>query len=237
MNIGLRYADRLVDRCAPVRILAFSYKKDGVKYMLPVLWEKAMMVDKPIGLDLEMLRLRAFNDTRFGGSDFAPSENCIHVVICHVEKKVCFGPRGHIGMRPKGVGLGGSLMSWLIHEMKEGGLGDYTIEPGQLGGVDAKTDEDRLRRNSFYMGLGFSLSSCSATTGIDVVGGMFTAPNIGALIDSPQRLARLVRWRDFEAEQRRAFNPPTANKHNLNCRRPAQLGPLRRIAVRLLGIH
>lgn len=187
------------------------------------------------GMDLEMIRLRAFTDSHLGGTDFSEVSSCIHAVICHAEKKVCFGPRGHIIMRPKGIGLGGALMTWIIHNMKERGYGDYTIQPGQLSDEDAKTAEDRLQRNSFYMSLGFNLASCSGQAGLDAVSGLFSAPNIDALIVAPQRLARLARWRDFEAEQLKAFNPP-ADREEVNWRRPAPLGPFRRMVVRLLGI-
>lgn len=139
-------------------------------------------------------------------------------------------------MTPQGVGLGSALMTWLIHELKERRLGEYTIEPGQLSEKQAETDEERQQRNAFYTGLGFTLISRSGQVDGDLAGGSFIAPNLDALVVAPRRLARIVSWRKFEAEQIRVFNPPKPFDEDLGRRKSAPLGPVRRLVVWLFGI-
>lgn len=44
---------------------------------------------------------------------------------------------------------------------------------GMLDSNNAKTDDERLQRNKFYMAFGFALSSMTDAEGLDVVGGQF----------------------------------------------------------------
>tara|TARA_R110002020_G_scaffold121942_15_gene277116 strand:+ start:772 stop:1500 length:729 start_codon:yes stop_codon:yes gene_type:complete len=237
MNIGLALAADLEKQCEVKRLYAFKYQKHGHNHMLPVLWERAHIVKTEAAVNAEMFRLRAFNDASLYPSDFNTAESCIYVVICHLQRKVCFGPRGHIIMRPKGVGLGGALMTFLIQELKDRQLGTYTIERGALWDGDATTEEDRVHRNAFYMGLGFDISDIDENTGLDVVGGQFTAANVNALLVEPHRIARLIKWRDFETDLWKAFNPPAPNSITESPLTSGLSNVLRRTAARLLGIR
>lgn len=137
------------------------------------------------------------------GSSFHTWNNQVSVVICHQTQCVKFGPTGQLIMHKKGVGLGPALMSNVIEWLTKQDVADYAIEPGSLAEVDASSDKAREQRNRFYMAFGFALSNHDQSrTGIDVIGGTFTAERVGDLFVPDRYQNRLSRWFEFESDLR-----------------------------------
>ncbi|MBF6043415.1 hypothetical protein HBO10_29580 [Pseudomonas sp. WS 5503] len=150
----------------------------------------------------EFYRARAVHPAA-SGSSFHTWNNQVSVVICHQTQCVKFGPTGQLIMHKKGVGLGPALMSNVIEWLTKQDVAGYTIEPGSLADIDASTEKAREQRNRFYMAFGFVLSNHDQSkTGIEVIGGSFTAECVGDLLVPDRYQSRLKPWFGFESDLR-----------------------------------
>lgn len=210
MSIGLDMETELEHLCQVVHLYVFEYEKHGLTMRLPVIGERAHSRNG----QGEMWRVRAFDDAGNLPGDFQSLRNAISVVIRHDTKQVRFGPRGCIEMRNRGVSLGPALMANVIDWLHQRGLQGYTVERGMLSGDDAKTDDDRLQRNRFYMKFGFELSDSNGKNGLEVTEGGFGAASVGALQAPPELTQRLVPWKVFDrALEWQGFDAKAAIKH------------------------
>lgn len=129
-------------------------------------------------------------------SDFHPARDCVSVVVDHEAKRVRFGPNGNIVMQRPGTGLGSALISLCIEAIQEGDSNSYVVVPGSLSDGDAETQEERHRRNRFYLSHGFNLlGSGEETDPMDIEGGSFSAPSVSVLIPKLRDGTQLTRWR------------------------------------------
>jgi GNAT superfamily N-acetyltransferase len=88
-------------------------------------------------------------------SRFDPGHNAIELSIDPRSRdKAKLAPRHDVMLYPRGVGLGRVLMSMLIRRAKER-FPDRAIARATVGPQDARTNEERDRRNDFYEGHGF----------------------------------------------------------------------------------
>lgn len=150
----------------------------------------------------EFYRARAVHPAA-SGSSFHTLNNQVSVVICHQTQCVKFGPTGQVVMHKKGVGLGPALMANVIEWLSRQDVGAYAIDPGALSEVDARADKAREQRNRFYIAFGFVLSNYDKSrTGIDVIGGTFTAKCVGDLFVPEHHQNRLRPWFPFESDLR-----------------------------------
>lgn len=234
MTISKDLERELEKLCQIKKLMAYEFQVNGEYRFLPVIIEKANIKDGHQEIKSEIIRLRAFNPKN--GDDFTSMESCVEAIICHEQKLVCFGPRGWIIMRPRKVGLGSVMFSYLIDMLKVGGYGDYKVVAGTLYGGDAENASDRVHRNGFYIGLGFTLSHSDEVQGMNVVGGRFTAENVSSLIAPPEKVERLVPWVKYtETLQSRALKKDlellSATQRNYH------LGKFRCFIARLLRIE
>ncbi|MBG6704316.1 hypothetical protein I5I84_00540 [Pseudomonas aeruginosa] len=237
MSITLLLETRLEKLCAVSRFHMIKYQEYNWERFLPVVEERAAIKESSPSIDAEIIRLRAFNDKGLFPCDFHSFESALSVVICHRTKEVHFGPTGHIIMRQRGVGLGSTLLATLIKRLVDKGLQEYAIDPGSLSDVDARTEEARISRNSFYMSFGFTLTSLSGETGLDVVSGKFSAPSVGSLTATQERLERLMPWKDFDRELFRCQEQSKRDQKAISEARQwfGQLSGTRRRIARWLG--
>lgn len=189
--------------CQVQKLFIHDYKLNGARRQMPVVTEYALTyqdTQKTLKQN-EFYRARAYRSDGDHGKDFHPYDNTICVTVCHIPKVVMFGPTGVIKMNPRGVGIGPALMANVIEWLKrQQGISNYAVLSGLLDSNDAKTDDDRLQRNRFYMAFGFALSSMTDSVGVDVIGGKFTSPSVDHL-SVPERYQSLLSpWSMFDAE-------------------------------------
>lgn len=86
--------------------------------------------------------------------------NSFEVVICKQSQTATFGPKGSISVSKKyrGYGLGSYFMSLLILQLHSK-YPDVAINSGCLSPVDGADIVNRIRRNTFYEHLGFTVES------------------------------------------------------------------------------
>lgn len=184
------------EKTACVECLYFyRYKGGSGDFMeIPVITERQWKLDTETGGGVEFFRARALAPK--GGKHFQNNANSVSVTVCHKRKRVRFGPLGNIIMIQKGVGLGSALMSHVIETLQNTGYGDYRVEPGELSGADGFDPDKRLRRNRFYLRIGFELVSTTGMgeVGLDVAKGKFSADTVGALTPCLRPDTSLCDW-------------------------------------------
>jgi len=198
--LSLKYASNQLERCCHVKdLLVFEHQIGHRREVIPVITEytRTALHSGPQG-EYEFFRARAAH-LGASGSTFHTWHNQVSVTVCHKTKQVKIGPTGQLIMNKRGIGLGPALMACVITWLQKHDVHDYTIDPGSLSEVDAKTVAAREQRNRFYMAFGFQLSTISTSlTGIDVVEGNFTAANVGALTVPERYQDQLKPWFVFE---------------------------------------
>jgi hypothetical protein len=106
------------------------------------------------------------------------------VTISTAGQTATFGPEGLLGMlaeEDKGRGVGRYCLSRVIHWLRDH-YASYRVLPRPLSAVDARTLEERKRRDRFYAGAGFDLTF----TG-DGSRGTFSKSHAGALLSHWRR--------------------------------------------------
>ncbi|KZN20532.1 MULTISPECIES: hypothetical protein [Pseudomonas] len=193
----------LASVCQVQKLFIHEYELNGVRRQLPVVTEYALTYqdDHKSKKNTEFYRARAYRLDGDQSTDFHRYDNTICVTICHKSQSVMFGPTGVIKMNPRGAGIGPALMANVIEWLqRQPGTASYAVMTGMLDSNNAKTDDERLQRNKFYMAFGFTLSSMTDAEGLDVVGGHFTAPSVG-LLSVPERYqSRMKPWGAFDTE-------------------------------------
>ncbi|QOD01489.1 hypothetical protein [Pseudomonas putida] len=181
--MSLKYASNQLEQCCHLKdLFVFEHQIGHRREVIPVVTEytRTTLHSGPQG-EFEFFRARAAHRGA-SGSIFHTWHNQVSVTVCHQTKQVKFGPTGQLIMNKRGIGLGPALMACVITWLQKHDVLDYTIDPGSLSEVDAKTVAAREQRNRFYMAFGFELSTYgSPLTGLDVVEGTFTAANVLAL--------------------------------------------------------
>lgn len=197
----LKEASKKLERkCQVHRIYVYEFQRGDQRNVMPVITEhvRTQLEFDPVS-EYEFFRARATHPNAAFGNSFHGFHNQVSVTVRHDTKEVKFGPSGHLIMSEQGIRLGPALMASVIEWLKSQDVSAYTIDPGWLSSVDAKTIEARVQRNKFYMAFGFQLSNYERTElGIDVVDGSFTATNVGAL-SVPDRYKNMLQpWETFE---------------------------------------
>ncbi|MGE5515175.1 MAG: hypothetical protein ACM31D_05085 [Bacteroidota bacterium] len=88
---------------------------------------------------------------RYGNGvyEFRELQDAVQILVDLKHRTAKFGPKGHIRMRIRGVGLGSYLMSrgieWLAERYPE-----FEVRRGMLSSADTPTDAERDQRNRFY---------------------------------------------------------------------------------------
>lgn len=193
-------SNKLEKLCTLKDLLVFEHEIGYRRDLIPVITEHTRSgIDIDPNGDYEFFCARAPHPGGIG-STFHTWHNQVSVTLCHKTKQIKIGPTGQLIMNQRGIGLGPALMASVISWLKNQKVDDYTIDPGFLADVDAGTDYEREQRNRFYMAFGFTLSNLDGSqTGLDVVGGSFTADNVGALSVPPRYQNRLKPWFPFAA--------------------------------------
>lgn len=198
-----RISNELERLCTVKDLFVYEVPVGHLREVYPVITEytRTSTESRHMG-DYEFYRARAVHPEA-NGSSFHIWHNQVSVVICHQTKCVKFGPTGQLLMHKQGIGLGPALMANVIEWLTKQDVAAYTINPGSLSEVDARTDTAREQRNRFYIAFGFALSNYDQSrTGIDVIGGTFTAECVGDLFVPERYQNRLKTWFGFESELR-----------------------------------
>ena len=217
MTLTLKEASgRLENLCQAKHLMVFEHHNGVGRVVIPVLTEHVRTdLDKGPAEQYEFFRARATHATA-PKADFHICHNQVSVTVCHITKSVKFGPSGQLIMGRRGIGLGPSLMAAVITWLENAAIPAYTIEPGDLSHVDAKTESERHQRNKFYMAFGLSLwAPFSSATGVDVVDGHFGAANVGALSVPERYKNRLQPWQTFEHDLRTEREQGVENRAEL----------------------
>lgn len=203
---------RLEKFCQVEHLMVFEYH-DGVgRVVIPVITERVQTAldGGPAG-QYEFFRARATHQSALK-ADFHSWHSQVSVTVCHATKSVKFGPSGQLIMGQRGIGLGPSLMACVITWLISKKIPEYSIDPGSLSVVDAKTEPDRHQRNKFYMAFGLTLwDPCGPARGLDVVDGFFGAENVGALNIPDRYTNRLQAWTTFAPALRTEREQGVAN--------------------------
>lgn len=193
----------LASVCQVQKLFIHEYELNGVRRQWPVVTEYALtyQADHKNKVKTEFYRARAYRLEGNQSTDFHRYDNTICVTICHKSQSVMFGPTGVIKMNPRGARICPALMANVIEWLKcQPGTSSYAVMTGMLDSNNAKTDDERLQRNKFYMAFGFALTSMTDAEDLDVVGGHFTAPSVGHL-SVPERYQSLMKpWGAFDTE-------------------------------------
>lgn len=217
MTLTLKQASkRLENLCQAQHLMVFEHHNGVGRVVIPVLTEHVRTaLDQGPAEQYEFFRARATHAAATK-ADFHICHNQVSATVCHITKSVRFGPSGQLIMGRRGIGLGPSLMAAVITWLENAAIATYTIEPGDLSHVDAKTESERHQRNKFYMAFGLSLwASVSSTTGLDVVDGHFGAVNVGALSVPERYKNRLQPWKTFEHDLRSEREQGVENRAKL----------------------
>lgn len=198
-----RISNELEQLCTVKDLFVYEVPAGDRREVYPVITEytRTSSESRHMG-NYEFYRARAVHPAA-SGSSFHTWNNQVSVVICHQTRRVKFGPTGQLIMHKKGVGLGPALMSNVIEWLTKQDVAGYAIDPGSLADIDASTEKAREQRNRFYMAFGFVLSNHDQSrTGIEVIGGTFTAKCVGDLFVPDRYYHRLKPWFGFESELR-----------------------------------
>lgn len=193
-----RASNLLEQRCQVRHLLVFESVSGYYRSIIPVVTEhvRTSLDNGPEG-QYEFFRARAVHDHATNAS-FHLWHNQVSITLCHVTKQIKVGPTGQLIMATRGIGLGPALMACVLTWLKRQNVNDYTIDPGSLSPVDARTEKDRLQRNRFYMAFGFQLSNWDGSeTGPEVVEGSFTAATVADLVIPDRYQTPLKAWSVF----------------------------------------